>query len=120
MKIAVRRVYAPRDESEGVSILVDRLWPRGISKDRAPFDRWMRDIAPSDGLRKTFHAKSERWHEFCEAYFQELEDRPELVAELIELGEETTLTLMFAARDETRNNAMALKDYLLRRGHKRR
>lgn len=112
MRIAIERVYGAQAGGEGARILVDRLWPRGVSKEKAPFDRWMRDIAPSDALRRAFHGKPERWAEFRDAYFEELDDRPELVAELLELAEETTLTLMFAARDEARNNAAALRDYL--------
>lgn len=115
--LALKRVYAPPATDDGMRILVDRLWPRGLSKEKAQINLWLKDIAPSDALRKRFHGKSEDWEEFCTAYFAELE-QPAACAAAEELRAERrkgAVTLLYAARDEQHNNAVALKRWLNRR-----
>jgi uncharacterized protein YeaO (DUF488 family) len=116
MALAVKRVYAPAEPGDGLRVLVDRLWPRGIAKDKARVDLWLKDIAPSDALRKRFHARPEDWREFCAAYATELEAVPAQAAakSLLERVGEVPVTLLFAARDEQHNNAVALKAWLER------
>ncbi|MDR6757603.1 uncharacterized protein YeaO (DUF488 family) [Mycoplana sp. BE70] len=113
-KIAVKRIYAPSDPGDGMRILVDRLWPRGISKAKANIDLWLKDISPSDDLRKRFHAKPESWDAFRSAYAEELtgEAAQAAAAELRALLRNGPVTLLFAARDERQNNAVALKEWL--------
>jgi uncharacterized protein YeaO (DUF488 family) len=109
----LKRVYDTPAESDGLRVLVDRLWPRGISKANARIDLWLRDLSPSDALRKEFHAKPEKWAAFKKAYAQELESEPAQAA-LAELraAKERVVTLLYAAKDEEKNNAAALKAWL--------
>ncbi|MGN2390078.1 DUF488 domain-containing protein [Pelomicrobium sp. G1] len=109
---AVRRVYDPPREEDGLRVLVDRLWPRGLSKDAARVDLWLKDIAPSDALRKWYGHDPARWDEFRRRYFSELEARRERLEELKERARRGRVTLLFGARDEERNNAVALRQYL--------
>jgi len=113
--LAVKRVYEAPAAGDGTRILVDRLWPRGIAKAR--IDLWLKDIAPSDALRKRFHGKSDDWDAFRTAYFAELEDEAALAAteELLHCLRDGPVTLLYAARDERQNNAVALKAWLERR-----
>lgn len=110
----LKRVYDPPSPSEGTRILVDRLWPRGIAKDKAGIDLWLKDIAPSHALRKKFHGKPEAWDEFCSAYSAELEEpaAQEAVTQLLTYLRKGPVTLLYAARDEERNNAVALLQWL--------
>jgi uncharacterized protein YeaO (DUF488 family) len=112
MSIQVKRAYDPPASSDGARILVDRLWPRGISKDKLQLDTWMKDIAPSNELRKWFHAGDHTWGDFRRRYFKELSAQPQLVAELRKKARGQTVTLIYAGRDEQHNNAVALKEYL--------
>jgi uncharacterized protein YeaO (DUF488 family) len=113
--LRVKRVYEGREKSDGFRILVDRLWPRGLSKERAAVDLWLRDIAPSDALRKWFTHNPARWYGFKERYFKEL-DGSKIVQTVIDKhGESRTVTLLFGARDEKHNNALALREYLMKR-----
>jgi len=112
MEIAVKRAYEEPSTKDGRRILVDRVWPRGRSKDAMQLDAWLKEIAPSDGLRKWFGHEEEKWPEFKRRYFAELDDRPEAVAELRDKAGTGRVTLVFAARDEAHNNAVALKEYL--------
>ncbi len=117
--LQLKRVYQPLEASDGTRILVDRLWPRGVTKEKAGIDLWLKDIAPSDALRKRFHGKPEDWDAFCVAYAEELERgaaQAAAVAELRERLREGPLTLLYAARDEAHNNAVALKAWLERGG----
>ncbi len=114
LDLRVKRIYEDPEPADGTRILVDRLWPRGVSKEAAALDRWMKEIAPSHALRKWFHADSDRWEEFVKRYTGELEDEPELVSELRGLASEGTVTLLYGARDTTRNHALVLADYLSR------
>jgi uncharacterized protein YeaO (DUF488 family) len=109
--IRIKRVYAPPDGSDGVRFLVDRLWPRGVSKAAARIDEWRKDLAPSNVLRKWFEHDPSKWEEFQSRYRNELESAGKM-EELRILGERArkeTLTLVYAARDEARNNAVVIK-----------
>lgn len=114
MTVAVKRVYEPAGQSDGARILVDRLWPRGLNKQSAAIQAWLRDLAPSNGLRKWFHAQPERWEEFRRRYLKEL-SLPQAHAaleKLYDLQRRGQLTLLFASRNEEHNNATVLRDLL--------
>lgn len=116
-RILIQRVYAAAAPGEGVRILVDRLWPRGLSKDKAAVRHWLREVAPSDALRHWFAHDPARWDEFQQRYFAELDAHPEVVRELRSvLAAHPHATLLYAARDEAHNNAVALLSYLRRHG----
>jgi len=112
MSVHTKRVYDDPDPEDGTRVLVDRLWPRGVSKEEARLDDWMKDVAPSDELREWFDHDPDRWDEFRDRYRSELADRPERVRELLEYARTGTLTLLYAAADEEHNNAVVLADYL--------
>ena len=114
--LVLKRVYEPPGAGDGTRILVDRLWPRGIARDKARIDLWLKDIAPSDALRKRFHGKPDEWDAFCAAYAAELEAASAQAAakDLLERLGKGPVTLLYAARDERRNNAVALKAWLER------
>jgi uncharacterized protein YeaO (DUF488 family) len=114
-RLAVKRVYAPAGAQDGTRILVDRLWPRGLAKNKAKIDIWLKDIAPSDALRRRVHAKQASWDEFVADYGRELRQEPGASAaqDLIARMARGPVTLLYAARDETHNNAVALKNWLL-------
>lgn len=112
MDIRLKRVYERPGENDGVRVLVDRLWPRGVRKEEACLDLWLKDIAPSGGLRKWFGHDPARWEEFVERYRRELAENDELVARLAGLAKKGRLTLVFSARDTDRNNAVVLRSYL--------
>jgi uncharacterized protein YeaO (DUF488 family) len=114
MTIRIKRAYEPASPADGTRILVDRLWPRGLSKDKLKLDAWMKDLAPSTELRKWFHHDVDNWPEFEKRYFKELAGRPEQVDELRKQARRRTVTLVYGARDETHNEAVALKKYLER------
>jgi uncharacterized protein YeaO (DUF488 family) len=111
-KIYVKRIYDDYNKSDGIRILVDRLWPRGIKKDKAEVDVWLKEISPSSELRKWFSHDPAKWNEFKRKYFQELDDKKDLCKKLI--NECDKITLLFSARDIKYNNAVALKEYLER------
>jgi len=108
-------VYDPPAKSDGLRILVDRLWPRGLSRQSAKIDYWLRDVAPSNRLRRWFSHDSAKWMEFIKRYAKELDGNPEAVTKLCKLLSERQVTLLFAAKDAEHNNAVALRDYLARR-----
>ncbi len=108
--IKIKRIYEDAEESDGFRILVDRLWPRGLSKDRAKVELWLKDIAPSDNLRKWFAHDPEKWGEFKRRYFEELKDKKEL--DLIIEKAHGGVTLLYGTKDERHNNAAALKEYI--------
>ncbi len=112
MTIRLKRVYEPPVPEDGFRVLVDRLWARGVKKAEARIDWWLKEIAPSNELRNWFQHDPDKWEEFQERYFQELEQRPELIAQLSAKAREGTITLVYAARNEQFNNARALKLYL--------
>ena len=113
--VTLKRVYEEPARADGTRVLVDRLWPRGLSKDRAAVDKWLRDLAPSDALRKWFHARPEAWLVFRKRYLKELA-QPESANALDELyrlaNRRKKLTLIFASKNVQRNNAVVLKDLL--------
>jgi uncharacterized protein YeaO (DUF488 family) len=112
MMIRTKRVYDSASGDDGRRILVDRLWPRGIRKDAAKIDDWMKDIAPSNDLRKWFSHDPAKWSEFKKRYADELKDKPELMKRLKTETRKGTVTLLFAAKDEGHNNAVALKELI--------
>jgi uncharacterized protein YeaO (DUF488 family) len=112
--IALKRVYDPPADDDGLRILVDRVWPRGVSRERAKLDHWIKDVAPSTALRTWFGHRPERWKEFAKRYRAELKDNPAL-EELRRLIGRRRATLVYSARDRDRNQAVALRDALLRR-----
>ena len=111
--VKLKRVYEPASVEDGARVLVDRLWPRGVSKDRAALSNWCRDVAPSTNLRKWFGHEPSRWDEFRERYRVELKRNIEPVAALRLLAKQGPLTLVFGARDEIHNEAVVLRDFLL-------
>ncbi len=115
-RFRIKRVYEPATDDDGLRVLVDRLWPRGIAKEKARIDLWLKDIAPSEALRRRFHGDPSKWHEFVAAYDGALKREPAsaAVASLREHLRSQPVTLLYAARDETRNNAVALKEWLER------
>lgn len=111
--ISVKRAYEAPSKSDGFRILVDRIWPRGVSKENADIDLWLKEIAPSSDLRKWFNHEAEKWEEFMQKYAKELDENHEKVEELKKVLEDhKTVTFVYAAKDENFNNAIALKDYL--------
>lgn len=112
MIIKLKRAYEDADPSDGIRILVERLWPRGVTKTAAAIDHWFKDIAPSPELRKWFAHRPERWSEFQTRYWAELTPNPQLVADLRAICLKGTVTFVFAARDTARNGAIVLKKYL--------
>lgn len=113
--INVKRAYEPSAKGDGTRILVDRLWPRGLRKTDAAIDHWIKDIAPSTGLRKWFGHEPARWQEFRQRYANEIRGHPEQLDELRTCARSGRITLVFAAHDETHNNAVVLRDVLLGR-----
>ena len=112
MIILLKRVYDPSEPSDGFRILVDRLWPRGISKNSAHIDLWLKNIAPSTSLRKWFDHDPLKWIEFRERYFLELQNNPEAVNQLTELVHHDVVTFIYGAKDREYNHAIVLKEYL--------
>jgi uncharacterized protein YeaO (DUF488 family) len=113
MKIQTKRVYDPREQGNGVRVLVDRLWPRGMTKENLQADLWLKDIAPSDDLRKWFSHDPSRWSEFKKRYCAELDEKPQTVMQLRDLAAKGRLALLFSARDTACNRAGALKEYVM-------
>lgn len=113
--INVKRAYEPSAKGDGTRILVDRLWPRGLRKTDAAIDHWIKDIAPSTGLRKWFGHEPARWQEFRQRYADEIRGHLEQLDELRTCARSGRITLVFAAHDETHNNAVVLRDVLLGR-----
>lgn len=115
MTIAIKRVYEPPSRADGSRVLVDRLWPRGLTKEKAAIDEWLRDLAPSNELRHWYHARPDQWEMFRKKYLKELA-QPECEEGLRRLYElahkKKRLTLLFASKMETNNNASVLKELL--------
>jgi uncharacterized protein YeaO (DUF488 family) len=112
MTFKIKRAYEPPVPADGFRVLVDRLWPRGLTKEKLRIDAWMKDVAPSTELRKWIHSDMSRWSEFRRRYFKQLDSQPEAVAELRKRARAAKVTLVFAARDPENNHAAILKDYL--------
>ncbi|MCZ6800582.1 MAG: DUF488 family protein [Nitrospirae bacterium] len=111
MSIHIKRIYLPVGKNDGTRILIDRLWPRGVKKETAKIDLWLKDIAPSHELRKWFNHEPEKWKEFKKRYYQELKACPEAVNHISILVKKGPVTLVFSSREETYNNAKALQEY---------
>ncbi len=112
MKLKVKRIYEPSEKEDGFRILVDRLWPRGVTKEKAALDLWLKDIAPSTELRKWFAHDPAKWKEFQKKYKKELQANPEAVSELKQHLRSGNVTLLFAAKDEAHNEAVIIKDFV--------
>ena len=113
--IKLKRAYQPEDSEDGARVLVDRLWPRGVSKDDAALDQWMKDIAPSTELRKWFGHDPARWEEFRSRYSEELHQNAALLSRLRSFARQRPLTLIYSAHDEIHNDAVVLRAVLLGR-----
>lgn len=107
-----RRVYDSPREGDGLRILVDRLWPRGVSKQAAQIDHWFRELAPSTELRQWYRHEPDKWEVFQKRYERELDAKPDLVTQLLDTIGEGKATLLFASKEEQLNNATVLKRYL--------
>lgn len=113
-RVRIKRIYEPAVKSDGYRILVDRLWPRGVSKAAAHIDLWMREIAPSTALRRWFNHDPAKWEKFCLRYHTELKEKTALLATIKEQAKSCPVTLVYSAKDEQRNQAVALQDLLLK------
>lgn len=113
MWIQVKRVYEPTAKSAGYRVLVDRLWPRGISKEAAKLDLWLLDLGPSTALRKWFGHDPARWEEFQRRYHAELKEKKTLLATITEQAKARPVTLLYSAKDAQHNQAVALQNFLL-------
>lgn len=109
MHIKLKRVYENATKSDGMRVLVERLWPRGLTKEKAKVDWWVRDVAPSDGLRKWYGHAPGKWPEFQKRYRAELRGKKDLIRELRHKARNGRVTFVFAAKDERRNSAVVLK-----------
>jgi uncharacterized protein YeaO (DUF488 family) len=112
LKVEIKRVYADPDRADGTRILVDRLWPRGLSKERARVDLWLKDIAPSTELRKWFSHDPSKWTEFQARYRQELKSEADLLDVLKKKAAKGPITLLYGAKDEVHNEAVVLRSLL--------
>ena len=111
MGLKIKRIYEPVEKEDGFRILVDRLWPRGLTKEKAAIDLWLKDIAPSTELREWFAHDPEKWKEFQNKYLKELKENKEAVDTLKGHLKKGTITFLYAAKDEAHNEAQVLKDY---------
>ncbi len=111
--VRLKRAYEPPEKADGTRILVDRLWPRGVSKAEAGLDEWIKEIAPSAELRTWFGHDPDRWDEFRRRYRAELARHPEILKDLRRRAREGPITLVYSARDEVHNDALVLKDVIL-------
>jgi uncharacterized protein YeaO (DUF488 family) len=114
--LRLKRAYEPAAPGDGERILVERLWPRGLTKARAAIDEWMKDLAPSPQLRKWFSHDPAKWKQFQQRYWKELQEHPEAVDQLRKKSRRGRVTLVYAARDEEHNAALALKAFVERKG----
>ena len=110
--IKIKRIYDPPTEDDGFRILVDRLWPRGLTKEKAKVDLWLKEIAPSDKLRKWFSHDPKKYEEFKRRYAKELEDKSEILKRIKSESKKGTITILFSAKDTEHNNATVLKELL--------
>ena len=115
LTVHIKRVYDPASSTDGKRILVDRLWPRGISRDKARIDVWIKDVAPSNELRTWFHHDPDKWPEFVKRYRAELKASTAVLRELQDAAEHGAITLLYSAKDEKHNNAVVLRDVLARK-----
>ncbi len=117
MSLSIKRVYETPSRSDGMRVLVDRLWPRGLTKEKAKVDEWMKEIAPSDELRRWFHSHPDRWSDFEKKYRKELHTSEKLgyLRQLESLRRKTGVTLLYGSKDEAHNNAVIVARELKRR-----
>lgn len=113
LNVRIKRAYEPSSPRDGARVLVDRLWPRGVRKNEAAIERWMKEVAPSAELRRWFGHDPARWEEFQRRYRNELHGKAELLAELRAMAHERPLTLVYSAHDEQHNQAVVLRDVIL-------
>ena len=112
LHVELKRAYEKPAEGDGLRILVDRLWPRGVAKSAARIDLWLKEIAPSTALRKWFGHDPAKWAEFRKRYFRELDANPEAVEQLKEHARQGKVTLVYGAKDQEHNDAVAIREYL--------
>lgn len=112
MEIKIKRAYESLSDTDGYRILVDRLWPRGLSKEKAKVDFWPKELAPSTELRRWYGHDPEKWSEFKSRYFAELDGHPELINELLEYVRKGKVTFVYSSNEQRLNNAVALKEYV--------
>jgi uncharacterized protein YeaO (DUF488 family) len=110
--INLKRIYDPYDKEDGYRILVDRLWPRGIKKEIAHIDKWLKEVAPSNALREEFHHQPEKWRKFIAAYHSDLKGSDAFAELMADIAEHKTVTLLYAAKDTEFNNAVALRQFI--------
>jgi uncharacterized protein YeaO (DUF488 family) len=110
--ITICRVYNPPTDKDGVWILVDRLWPRGLKKESLAYDLWLKEIAPSPELRKWFNHEPDKWVDFARCYIEELQNKPELIGQVLEIATNSSVTLFYAAKDIQHNHALVLQAIL--------
>lgn len=113
--VRLKRAYEPPDQTDGRRILVDRLWPRGVSKAEAAIDQWVKEVAPSTELRQWFGHDPDRWQTFRHRYALEIHQHAELLAHLRQLARSNPITLVYSAKDEIHNDAIVLRDVVLGR-----
>jgi uncharacterized protein YeaO (DUF488 family) len=111
-KLSIKRVYEPQSPDDGQRVLVDRVWPRGISKEKLKDAIWLKEVAPSTALRQWFGHRPERWKEFRARYAKELDQNPNAVASLRAMLKRGPVTLLYSARDEAHNQAVVLAEYV--------
>lgn len=116
--LKVKRAYDKAGPDDGSRYLIDRLWPRGVTKSSAKLEGWLKDVAPNDALRRWFNHDPERWDEFRRRYFAELDRKPEAWKPILQAARKSPVTLVYGARDTEHNNAVALAEYL--RAHRKR
>ena len=112
MNIGIKRIYEPAKRNDGLRILVDRMWPRGIRKDEALIDLWLKDVAPTTSLRRWFDHRTERWEKFRERYVAELSDNAAIAELRNRIKREKRVTLLYSARDTDHNQAVVLAEHL--------
>lgn len=112
MNIKIKRAYEPPEDEDGQRVLVDRLWPRGISKEKARIDYWPKELAPSTELRRWYGHEPEKWPVFKARYFAELDSKPKLMKELLDHIHRRTVTLVYSSKERRLNNAVAIRDYI--------
>lgn len=112
MNIKIKRAYEAPGEEDGQRILVDRMWPRGVSKEKASIDYWPKELAPSTELRRWYGHDPEKWPVFKERYFAELDSKPVLMKELMERIRRGTVTFVYSSKERRLNNAVAIRDYV--------
>ncbi|MGI6466199.1 MAG: DUF488 domain-containing protein [Sphaerochaetaceae bacterium] len=113
MNIFLKRAYDEISSDDGIRILVDRLWPQGISKESLKADFWLKELGPSNELRKWFNHDQSKWEEFKKSYYSELNSKEKEINQILEIGKNNKVTLLYASKEQRFNQAVALKEYLL-------